>query len=336
MRQARAKMIAGVSIIVPLFNKAPYVASTLQGLIEQLCEADEILVVDDQSSDGGAEIARALLNGTANRGRVISLPENVGPASARNVGARQAKSSHLLFFDADDIPSPNLLPALRGVIKQYSSVQVFAYQIAFQARGADIQRGSPLNQITASLRPPHAFAADYLKGKTLCTASSTCVTRDAFFSTNGGFQAGLRFGEDPEFWARLSATYSVLEIHETLATYRDVKESLSHSLRGRLGSVNPYVDSLQLLAKQHGRLYLQLARLMLFKNLVFSRASGVSHAEASRQLSKYQHCLGRRKHLQLRCVNILPSVIFRRALEFRTKTQIQMRSLESERDMATG
>jgi glycosyltransferase involved in cell wall biosynthesis len=317
-------MTPNLSIVIPLFNKAPYIGATLQALIGQLGETDEILVVDDQSADTGAEIAQVILRDASSPGQVISLPKNSGPATARNVGAHLAKSSHLLFFDADDIPLPNMLRILRSAIEQYPSVEVFAYQIAFQARSKVAPKSPRLDTLSTSLRPLHAFSKDSLMGKALCTASSTCVSRAAFLAADGGFREDLRYCEDPELWARLSAIHPILEIHETLAIYRDVPASLSYGQRVRPGSVNPYVDSLQRLAQQHDDIYLQLAHSILLKNLVFSRAAGASRLEVSLQLNRYKHCLGWQKHLLLRCINSLPSMMFRKALGLRTSMRTKI------------
>lgn len=310
-------MMPSLSIIIPLFNKAPYIELTLRAFGSQLGPTDEILIVDDQSTDGGAEVARSVLAGTTNPGRIITLRENSGPATARNIGARESKCSHLLFFDADDIPLPNLLRTLRSAIEEHPKAVAFAYQIAFQARNETAPTVETDDSFSATLRPRHAFVLDSLKGKVLCTASSTCVSRDAFFAAGGGFSEGLRYCEDPEFWARLSAEHQILEIHRTLAIYRDVPTSLSYGHRVRPGAVNPYVNGLRVLAKQHGSPYLRLARSMVFKNLVFSRASGASYIETSEQLIQHKQCLGQQKYLQLRCFNMLPSIVFRKALEYR-------------------
>lgn len=314
------------SIIVPLYNKKAWIQATLNALIEQMEPSDEILVVDDRSTDNSPEIARSLFETIPGYGRVINLSENSGPASSRNVGARFAKNSHLLFFDADDIPSPTLLQTLRKAIERHPFASVFAYHIAFQARGDVVPQAEELVENSTIIRPLHSFAMDSLRGKTLCTASSTCVTREAFLSTNGGFQEGLRYCEDPEFWARLSAIYQIIEIDLVLAVYRDVPASLSYELRGVVGTVNPYVASLQSLAKQYGGAYTLLAKSILFKNLAFSRAAGASRQEIYQQIYQHRLVLGLKKSVIFHCINLLPSAFFRKAFELRSRLLVRINS----------
>ena len=306
-----------LSVVMPLFNKGAYVAEALNAFLPQLKIGDEIIVVDDCSTDDGASIAQGLLARVPGA-QLVRMSSNSGPATARNAGARLAEGSHLLFFDADDVPSPKLLDTMREVISQCPDDAVFTYGIAFQARGEtwiDSRHGAACTLVR---RHRHAFVADSLQGRTLCTASSTCVKRSTFFDV-GGFQEGLRYCEDPDLWARLSARYEVVAIKDILALYRDVPQSLSYEWRGRIGAVNPYVDSLIKLDRAHGGAYRALARSLIFKNLVFARAAGVKQRDVARQLLFYRALLGKFGHLALHVINFVPSGLLGRLLAMEAK-----------------
>lgn len=269
--------MTSLSIIIPLFNKATYVASALQALIPQLVLGDEIIVVDDLSTDGSRDIVTALSRDNL---RLIQLPENKGPATARNAGAAQANGAYLLFFDADDLPHPQMLAVLRQCIAEYPHESVFAFKLATQARGevVDLTPGLPLNGVCTEVLARHAFVESCLQGRSICTASSTCV-RAREFHAAGGFLGGLRYCEDPELWARLSAMYNIVHINLCLALYRDVPMSLSYGLRAQPGSVQPYVNTLLSLASHKGDPYYRLARSMILKNVVFGMTMGASRKE---------------------------------------------------------
>lgn len=266
-----------VSIIIPLFNKATYVASALQSLIAQLAPGDEIIVVDDRSTDGSLDIVRAL---TRDNVRLIQLLENDGPATARNAGAAHARGEYLLFFDADDLPHSQMLAVLRESIAEHPHASVFAFKIATQARGdvVDLTPVLPLNGVRTEVLARHAFVESCLQGRLICTASSTCV-RALEFHAAGGFLGGLRYCEDPELWARLSALHNIVYINACLALYRDVPMSLSYGLRAQPGSVQPYINTLLSLASHQGDRYYRLARLMIVKNVVFSLTLGAGRKE---------------------------------------------------------
>jgi glycosyltransferase involved in cell wall biosynthesis len=83
-----------VSVIIPAYNEAERIADTLRA-VKTILQVDEIIVVDDGSSDGTAEAA--LLDGV----RVIRLPENCGKGGALTAGVAEAKGDVLMFLDAD-------------------------------------------------------------------------------------------------------------------------------------------------------------------------------------------------------------------------------------------
>jgi glycosyltransferase involved in cell wall biosynthesis len=308
----------GFSIIIPLYNKESYIQQTIHALAAQMCDTDEIIIVDDLSTDSGPFIARLFFETSSVRGHVVTLDKNSGPATARNFGVTISKNSFLLFFDADDIPLLNLLQTLRTVIDQNPSAVIFAYHIARQARGEKPTLKSEYSRTLTSLRPLHAFAMDSLVGKMLLHPSSTVVRRNVFLAADGGFQDGLRYCEDPELWVRLSSAYPIVEIHETLAVYRDVVGSLSYDLRGVVGSVNPYVETLTRLRTRYGDLYLKLARSIIFKNIFFSRASGVARLECLMQLNRYRDVVGWGLFIIINIAIMFPSKLFRLALDFRS------------------
>lgn len=266
-----------ISLIIPLFNKATYVAFALQLLIPQLESGDEIIIVDDRSTDGSRDIVSALVRDNV---RLIQLLENDGPATARNVGAAQARGEYLLFFDADDLPHSQMLAVLRMCIAGHPHASVFAFNVATQARGEDVDLtlGLSLGGVRTEVLERHAFVESCLQSRPICTASSTCV-RASEFHAAGGFQRSLRYCEDPELWARLSALHNIVHINACLALYRDVPMSLSYGLRAQPGSVQPYVNTLLSLGGHQGDPYYRLARLMILKNVVFSLTMGASRKE---------------------------------------------------------
>ncbi len=90
-----------ISVITPLFNKGDYVIDTAKSVLGQDRSNWEWLVVDNRSTDRGAEIVRAQAAGDS-RVRLLSQ-EKPGPGATRNLGLRHAKGRWVLFLDADDL-----------------------------------------------------------------------------------------------------------------------------------------------------------------------------------------------------------------------------------------
>jgi glycosyltransferase involved in cell wall biosynthesis len=99
-------MVDTVSVIIPAYNGAAYIARAVASAVAQTHQPQEILVVDDGSTDRTADIVAAMPAPV----RLIRK-ENGGPASARNLGAREAKGNWLALLDADDFWRPEKLAA---------------------------------------------------------------------------------------------------------------------------------------------------------------------------------------------------------------------------------
>ena len=92
-----------VSVVVPLHNKAPYIAEALESVLSQSLPDWEVLVVENHSSDGGPDIVRAYAQKDRRIRLVMAPPEVRGPGAARNLGIQAACGEWLQFLDADDL-----------------------------------------------------------------------------------------------------------------------------------------------------------------------------------------------------------------------------------------
>ena len=102
-----------LSIIIPLYNCAPYIGTCLDSILQQGLAADEyeVVVIDDGSTDGGAEVVNAYSAQHPNI-RLVQQ-ENGGVAAARNRGISEARGEYIEFVDADDRLLPGGIATLR-------------------------------------------------------------------------------------------------------------------------------------------------------------------------------------------------------------------------------
>lgn len=105
-----------VSVIVPVYNAQNYLEQCIRSIQEQTLQEIEVLLVDDGSTDGSADIIRRLA-GEDGRLRLITQ-KNAGGGAARNRGMAEAKGRYLMFLDGDDYFSPELLEKLSGQMER--------------------------------------------------------------------------------------------------------------------------------------------------------------------------------------------------------------------------
>jgi len=93
-----------ISVIIPVYNTEKYLAQAIKSVLDQTVQPDEIIVVDDGSTDKSVEVARQFLPKVK-----IITQQNKGAGTARNVGIKEASGAYLAFLDADDLWVENKL-----------------------------------------------------------------------------------------------------------------------------------------------------------------------------------------------------------------------------------
>lgn len=152
-----------LSIIVPIYNVAPYLRKCVDSLLTQDISDYEIILVDDGSTDGSSDIADAIQSeakGTEIREADIlastpytlhHTPEikiihqsNAGLSAARNTGIAAAKGEYIMFVDSDDYLQPNVLGTLmEQVEREYLDVLRFDYQNVRQTEAGEYEVFQP-------------------------------------------------------------------------------------------------------------------------------------------------------------------------------------------------
>ncbi|WP_406515705.1 bifunctional glycosyltransferase family 2 protein/CDP-glycerol:glycerophosphate glycerophosphotransferase [Streptomyces sp. NBC_00873] len=100
-----------LSVVVPVHRVQGYLRETLESVLDRSDAGTELIVVDDGSTDGSAEIAAEFAE-RDHRARVLSLPRHRGAGPARNAGAAEARGTYLLFLDGDDLLRPGAPEAI--------------------------------------------------------------------------------------------------------------------------------------------------------------------------------------------------------------------------------
>jgi glycosyltransferase involved in cell wall biosynthesis len=172
-----------ISIIIPAYNAERFLKDALDSVSQQKCdEAIEIIVVDDGSMDGTADIA-------TNYESVVYLKqEHLGVSQARNAGMLRCRGDFIAYLDADDLYVENKLALQMEVLRNNSEVHaVFGHISEFVTPGESLDHH----------RKPVSDAPCFIAG--------TILMRRSFAEMVGPFDTSLRFGEFIDWYSRARA-----------------------------------------------------------------------------------------------------------------------------------
>jgi glycosyltransferase involved in cell wall biosynthesis len=200
-----------VSVIIPAYNAAPYISAAISSVLEQEYEYLEIIVVDDGSTDGTAEVAATF----GDRIRYFRIP-NSGPSAARNFGIAKATGKYVAFLDADDWWFPGKIKTQLDILKNDTLV-AFVCADWFNGENGDEEKTSALSSGYKALHEPASF--DLMLDENFVNTSTVVVERDKLIK-NGLFNERLRGAEDRHLWIRLLTGGDAYICREILAFRR--------------------------------------------------------------------------------------------------------------------
>ena len=221
-------MIPAYSIVIPVYNAEKYLDGCIRSVLSQSSGAAyEIILVDDGSSDGSAQICDRYAD---------QLPcvkvihqENQGVSAARNAGIRAAGGAYLLFLDGDDEWDENLLHTLDSFLPLQPDIIEFGY-----LKFGDGENHAPvLPAVKAEGSTGMAYFDAHEKAASMPIASScTAAFKRQMVAENGiFFPVGISYGEDFDFHMQcLRAAASVFTALQPLYRYRMNAQSATHTL----------------------------------------------------------------------------------------------------------
>ena len=199
------------SVIIPLFNKAPYIKRALESVIDQTFRDFEIVVIDDGSSDSSYFEAQRVLEGSGVYYK-LKHQENAGVSTTRNNGVAFSSGDYLCFLDADDWWATTFLEKMDELIHTYPDAGIYGMNYYIEKNGKD--RIAVHYAKTGYIN----YCQSYRKMQMPLWTGAVCIPRH-IFSETGGFKPFLRLGEDFDLWIRIALKYKVAFYDEPLAFY---------------------------------------------------------------------------------------------------------------------
>ncbi len=199
------------SVVIPLYNKAPYVRKALRSVFDQTYRDFELIVVDDGSTDDSLAKAKESLDGSGIDHQLIHQ-DNAGVGTTRNNGVAASRGDFICFLDADDWWKPTFLERMDWLIREYPDAGIYGVNYYIISRGK--QRVALHIPSTGYIN----YCDCYRKLQMPLTSISVAIPRDVF-QRMGGFKPHLKLGEDFDLWIRIALARKVAYLDEPLAYY---------------------------------------------------------------------------------------------------------------------
>jgi len=231
-----------VSVLISAYNAQEWIADTLQSAVAQTWPRKEIIVVDDGSTDGTAEVARRF----ASKGVTVISTENRGLSAGQNHAYQHSRGDYIQFLDADDLLAPDKIERQLAALREFDSPRILLSSpwapFYYRTRDARFVRNSlwqdlsPVEWLLRKLSENiHMQNATWLVSRELAEAA-------------GPWDIRLNYDQDGEYFARvLVASEGTRFVPQTGIYYRATGPgSISY-----IGDSDEKKDSLLLSMKLH-------------------------------------------------------------------------------------
>jgi glycosyltransferase involved in cell wall biosynthesis len=242
------------SIVIPLYEKAHQVSTTLASVRAQSFPDFELIIVDDGSRDDSVGVVREYLRqhpDLAARSHLI-LQSHAGVSAARNKGIHESKFDWIAFLDADDTWSPDYLLTQARLAKKYPSADVLAVAYGFYLGNGQYR---PAKFSRLPFEGPDGLLDNYFdvaaRSNPPLSSISTIVKKKSLI-TIGGFPEGVSSGEDLLTWARLALICNIAFNKMQLAVFNQDPANFNHDQKTRMPAENDLVgENLKAMLHSH-------------------------------------------------------------------------------------
>ncbi len=290
------------SVIMPVYNKEPYIRDTITSVLAQTFSSYEVVMIGGVSSDKTDEICQEFAAADSERFRFV-VQSGKGAANARNDGIFAARGRYVAFLDADDLWVAEYLSVMADLIRDFPAAKMFIGGHRWK-----FQDGHVMNRI---MSVPRGYidifrASMEYDGFAIQTFCVVC-DREAVLKI-GLFKTDYVIGEDVDFFTRMALLHTVAYEPKLLGTYlAEVPTSLCKYSRGFVVQVP--ADAELSAAEQTPEIISYHERWIL--STVMQNLDRSNHKEAREQLSSI--IVGWKKHkLTLKILSYFPACIWLR------------------------
>lgn len=233
-----------ISIVIPLYNKEKSIVATLQSVLAQTYTDYEVIIVDDGSTDGSADIVREYVRTLQIDDFKIQFlsQDNAGVSAARNRGIWEARGEYVTFIDADDLWASDYLETLVSLIKDFPNAGLYAigYRVINSPTMPSREQIDAVNKnaFRGPVDNPWIEDMDLYIG-------STCSSKERMIRV-GLMDTRMTHGEDLDFCWRLILDGGLVRNKRCCAFYRvDAENRAMHRIPTLDKMIVSYVDKFE-------------------------------------------------------------------------------------------
>ncbi|MBA4382855.1 MAG: hypothetical protein C0406_09845 [Sideroxydans sp.] len=202
-----------ITAVIPAYDLQDVIGIALRSVLSQTSLPDEVIVVDDGSTDSTAKVV-SQISAEAPVGFIRYVYQvHAGAGAARNRGVRDASGEWIAFLDGDDLWLPPKIAQLRRAIVEHPEASIISHdEFEIGLDGKEFLK--PLHQFFN----PKAQLLTQLYRRSFLSTSCVSVKRDAIVNV-GGFDESLLSAQDYELWLKLACQEKLAFVPEALAKY---------------------------------------------------------------------------------------------------------------------
>lgn len=307
-----------ISVIVPVYNAAPYIERCVKSLQKQTYQNFEIILIDDGSKDNSLELCKALAN-EDDRIIVLNRP-NGGASAARNTGLAKMRGQYVVFADSDDYVSPSYLENLYCAAKQGN------YDIVQCNLESTFDVDKPLEKLVYQLADVKEVTKKQALNERKYKVSVCGKIYSSHIFKDFRFQEGIIYEDDASYYIFVDRANRLAVLNETLYYYYMSENSVMRNDKKDKSTafIGIYEDRIRYFREQNNQELLDGSYDRFCLVLMLSLATSYAHGNNCgdrKQLwtlyKKYYHStmqaktIGMKDKLMFTCFRMAPHLVGR-------------------------
>jgi glycosyltransferase involved in cell wall biosynthesis len=274
-------MKPAVSVVIPAFNHARFVSETIESVLGQSFADFEIVITDDGSSDGTADVIRRFDDPRIN---LEVFPENQGAVVALNSAIGRARGEFICFLASDDRFLPGKLEQQVAFLQENPGISaVFGMPQFIDENGGPLESSQQFNgevfetPFRKNITSKEAWLRQFFfAGNCLCHPSA--MVRRAVYDEIGLFDPRLANLPDFDMWVRLSMRHEIAVLREPLTAMRIHSDNRNMSAPRRDTLRRAHFETFEIL-KRYKRLPLESLRRVFAEDIAQNGLAGIDRPE---------------------------------------------------------